>query len=102
MKIAVTAFALVLASGVAAYAQGSNMPPGKSASPAASDQCWDAASNTIKNSQGKTTSQGEASPGATTNPTATAPVNPANSMAKAPDAKGSTASTTRPANMPAC
>lgn len=99
MKIAATAIALLAATSIAAYAQGTAPAPKATTN---SDQCWDMASNSIKNSQAKSATQGaNTSAGATgpaTNPTTTpAPGgmaksdSPANSMAQA-----------RPAGMPNC
>jgi hypothetical protein len=99
MKIAATAIALLAATSIAAYAQ----TPAPAAPKAAinADQCWDMASNSVKNTQNKTAQQGaNTSPGATgaaTNPTTATPGgmaksdSPANSMAQA-----------RPAGIPNC
>lgn len=101
MKLAASAFALLLASGVAAYAQGTGTPasPPTAATPSSSDQCWDMATNSVKNSQGKNLSQG-----ANTSPQApSAAANPST-----PPGASGTASTTgaapamRPAGMPTC
>lgn len=92
MKIAATAIALLAATSITAYAQGTSAPAPKSSTN--TDQCWDMASNTVKNTQNKTAQQGaNTSPNATgpgTNPTTTpAPGgmakqgSPTNSMAQA-------------------
>jgi hypothetical protein len=102
MKLAASAFALLLATGVAAYAQGTGMaPPSKSATPTSSDQCWDMATNSVKASQAKTLAQGPSGTSSTGN---SAPaVNPSTPPGAAGSASTTGAApTTRPAGMPTC
>lgn len=106
MKLAASAFALVLASGVAAYAQGTTSPmsptnpssPAAQANPSASTHCWDMASNTLKSTQGKTQSQGEGTSAAAKSGTA------APTTGEAAPTTGTTGSApmARPAGIPNC
>lgn len=103
MKLAASAFALVLASGVAAYAQGTMSPnnpnsPAAQANPSASTHCWDMASNSLKSTSGKTLSQGDQSSAAAKSGTASS------STGGAAPTTGTTGSApmARPAGIPNC